>query len=104
MRMMRTFGCAAFVLKPSKYRRTLDPRGRKGIVVGYDDNSKAYHIRVDGKMVMSKEIVFGEGVMGGVAAATPNAANYDWCTSIDNVNEAVANDMPKALATPTVSS
>lgn len=101
---MRTLGCAAYVLMPSKFRRTLDPRGRKGIVVGYDDNSKAYRIRVYGKIVISRDMVFAEGFMGDDAAAPPDAADYDWSTSIDNANEAVANDLPEALGTPTASS
>eukprot|EP00170_Pyropia_yezoensis_P002467 contig_10304_g2471 len=81
---MRTFGCAAFVLTPAKFRRKLDPRGRKGIFVGYEPDTKAYRVWVSGKIVISRDVVFDESFMGDNVEEPPVEAEYDWAAVNDN--------------------
>lgn len=81
---MRTFGCAAYVLTPAKFRRKLDPRGRKGIFVGYEPDTKAYRVWVSGKIVISRDVVFDESFMGDNVEEPPVEAEYDWAAVNDN--------------------
>ena len=39
---MRIFGCPMYIHIPKEKRTKLDPSGRKGIFVGYNDTSKVY--------------------------------------------------------------
>eukprot|EP00170_Pyropia_yezoensis_P002164 contig_9108_g2168 len=79
----RSLQCAAYVLTPAKFRRKLDPRGRKGIFVGDEPDSKAYRIWVSGKIVVSRDVVFDEGFMGDNVTEPPAEAAYD-CTDLLN--------------------
>lgn len=81
---MRTFGCAAYVLTPAKFRRKLDPRGRKGVFVGYEPNSKAYRVWVDGKIVISGDVLFDESFMGEDLNTPADAATYDWTATFED--------------------
>ncbi len=57
---LRVFGCTAYAHVPKELRSKLDPRSRKGVFVGYEAHSKAYRILVDGKVVVSRDVVFQE--------------------------------------------
>lgn len=104
---MRTFGCAAYVLTPAKFRRKLDPRGRKGIFLGYEPHSKAYRTWVGGKIVISRDVVFDESFMGDDNHEPADAASYDWAGVEDSWGalssdgdeqggaDAVATDVPE---------
>lgn len=81
---MRTFGCAAYVLTPAKFRRKLDPRGRKGVFVGYEPGSKAYRVWVEGKIVISRDVVFDEAFMGEDVNTPADAATYDWTATFED--------------------
>ena len=41
---LRIFGCPVYIHIPKKKRTKLDPSGKKGIFIGYNDTSKAYQI------------------------------------------------------------
>ena len=41
---LRIFGCPVYIHIPKEKRTKLDPSGKKGIFVGYNDTSKAYQI------------------------------------------------------------
>ena len=41
---LRIFGCPVYIHIPREKRTKLDPSGKKGIFVGYSENSKAYRI------------------------------------------------------------
>ena len=40
---LRIFGCLVYVHIPNEKRTKLDPLGKKGIFVGYNESSKAYN-------------------------------------------------------------
>ena len=41
---LRIFGCPMYIHIPKEKRTKLDPSGRKGIFVGYNETSKEYRI------------------------------------------------------------
>jgi hypothetical protein len=45
---LRIFGCHVYIHVPKKKRTKMEPSGKKGVFVGYNDNSKAYRIYVPG--------------------------------------------------------
>lgn len=59
---MRVFGCVAFVQTPKELRRKLEPKSQRGLLLGYEDNSKAYRVLMDesGKVVVSREVICDE--------------------------------------------
>ena len=59
----RIFGCLTFSLFPSKKRTKLEPTAERGIFVGYDETSKAFHIYLlsQRKVVVRREVRFEEG-------------------------------------------
>lgn len=62
LKNFRKFGAKCFVHKPDEQRRKLDPKGIKGVLVGYDLNSKAYRVYVPStdKVVISRDVQFVE--------------------------------------------
>jgi hypothetical protein len=44
----RIFGCLVYIHVPKEKRTKLDPSGRKGTFVGYNESSKEYHIYIPG--------------------------------------------------------
>ena len=45
---LKIFGCPVYIHIPKEKRTKLDPSGKKGIFVGYNDTSKAYKIYFPG--------------------------------------------------------
>jgi hypothetical protein len=43
---MRIFGCPVYICIPKEKRMKLEPSGRKGMFVGYNETSKAYWIYI----------------------------------------------------------
>ena len=41
---LRMFGCHVYIHVPKKKRTKMEPLGKKGVFVGYSENSKAYRI------------------------------------------------------------
>ena len=57
---LRVFGCTAYVHVPGCQQSKLGPRSRKGRFIGIQPNSKAYRVFVDGKVVVSTNVIFDE--------------------------------------------
>jgi hypothetical protein len=45
---LRIFGCPVYIHVPKEKRTKMEPSGKKGVFVGYNENSKAYKIYVPG--------------------------------------------------------
>jgi hypothetical protein len=45
---LRIFGCPVYIHVPKEKRTKMEPLGKKGVLVGYNENSKAYKIYVPG--------------------------------------------------------
>ena len=43
---LRIFGCLVYIHVPKEKRTKMEPSGKKGVFVGYNENSKAYRIYV----------------------------------------------------------
>jgi hypothetical protein len=43
---LRIFGCPMYIHVPKEKRTNMEPLGKKGVFVGYSENSKAYMIYV----------------------------------------------------------
>ncbi|GIL87679.1 hypothetical protein Vretifemale_15713, partial [Volvox reticuliferus] len=59
---LRVFGCVAYAHVPKGQSDKLSPRARKGIFLGYEPNTKAYRILVDGSIMVSRDVDFRESV------------------------------------------
>jgi hypothetical protein len=60
---IRIFGCLNFSHFPSKKRTKLDPTSQQGILVGYSEVSKAYHINIPSltrRVVVIRDVTFEE--------------------------------------------
>jgi len=58
------FGCIAYAMVHSQLRCKLDDKSEKCIIVGYTTRSKAYkpHNPVNGKVLVSRDVIFDETV------------------------------------------
>ncbi len=58
---MRAFGCRAWH-KTKEARRKFEPRGARGILIGYSPESKAYKIWDEdkGKIILRRDVIFDE--------------------------------------------
>ena len=58
----RIFGCFTYSHVPSKKRIKLEPTAKKGIFVGYNETSKAFHIYLPSqrKVVLRRDVKFEE--------------------------------------------
>jgi hypothetical protein len=45
---LRIFGCPMYIHVPKEKRTKLEPSGKKGTFVGYNETSKAYRIYIPG--------------------------------------------------------
>jgi hypothetical protein len=61
---LRIFGCPVYIHVPKEKRTKLDPSGRKGTFVGYNESSKAYRIYIHGQrqIKVRKDVTFEEEV------------------------------------------
>lgn len=59
---LRIFGCDAYVHVPKALRKKLEPKSRKGLMMGYSETSKAYRIwDIDSrKIVEARDVLFNE--------------------------------------------
>jgi hypothetical protein len=59
---IRMFGCPVYIHVPKQKRTKMQPSGKKGVFVGYSENSKAYRIYVPGQrqIEVSKDVTFHE--------------------------------------------
>ena len=56
------FGCPVYLHVPKDKRSKLDPSGKKGIFVGYNEQSKAYRIYIPGfhQIEINRDVTFDE--------------------------------------------
>lgn len=61
---LRIFGCPVYIHIPKDKRSKLEPLGKKGIFVGYNETSKAYRIYILGQKLieLSRDVIFEEDV------------------------------------------
>jgi hypothetical protein len=57
---LRILGCEAYVHVPKEKRNKLQPTAQKGICVGYLGATKGWKVLVNGKIVVSRDVVFDE--------------------------------------------
>ena len=59
---LNIFGCPIYIHIPKEKRSKLDPSGKKGLFVGYSEQSKAYRIYIPGcrQIELSKDVTFDE--------------------------------------------
>jgi hypothetical protein len=59
---LRIFGFPVYFHIPKDKRKKLEPSGKKGIFVGYNESSKAYRIYIpeQHKVEVSKDVTFNE--------------------------------------------
>ena len=57
---LRVFGSTAYAKLPEQKRQKFDPKSRRGIFVGYEDNTKGYRLLIEGKLIISRDVVFDE--------------------------------------------
>jgi hypothetical protein len=59
---LRIFGCPVYIHVPKEKRTKMEPSGKKGVFVGYNENSKAYNIYVPGqrKIQVRRYVTFHE--------------------------------------------
>ena len=59
---LRVFGCRAFVRIVHRVPDKSEERGEEGVMVGYDENTRAYRILVKKrqKVVISEDVIFHE--------------------------------------------
>jgi transposase InsO family protein len=67
---LRVFGSIAYVHTPKEKRRKLDNKATKGIFLGYEPHSKAYRVLVNGKLVISRNVIFDESSSSRPTVAT----------------------------------
>jgi hypothetical protein len=60
----RIFGSLVYIHVPKEKRIKLDPSGRKGTFVGYNESSKAYHIYIPSQrqIEVRRDVTFEEEV------------------------------------------
>lgn len=62
---LRVFGCPVWVKVPDQHRKKLDPKGVKGIFVGYEPGTKGYRIwlpTAPNRITISRDVLFDEGM------------------------------------------
>jgi hypothetical protein len=59
---LKIFGCPVFIHIPKEKRNKLEPLGKKGIIVGYCEVSKAFRIYIPGHhhIEISRDVTFDE--------------------------------------------
>jgi hypothetical protein len=59
---LRIFGCPVYIHIPKEKKTRIEPSGKKGVFVGYSENSKAYKIYVLGQrqIKVSRDVTFHE--------------------------------------------
>ena len=59
---LNIFGCPVYIHIPKEKRPELDPSGKKGLFVGYSEQSKSYRIYIPGhrQIELSRDVTFDE--------------------------------------------
>jgi hypothetical protein len=59
---LRIFGCHVYIHIPKEKRTKMEPSGKKGVFMGYSENSKGYRIYVPGQrqIEVSRDVTFHE--------------------------------------------
>ena len=59
---MRPFGCPVFIYIPAQLRKKLDAKSRRGVFVGYSEESKAYRVwdSVKKQVITTRDVIFDE--------------------------------------------
>ena len=59
---LRIFGCLVYIHVPKEKRMKLEPSGKKGTFVGYNESSKTYKIYIPGsrQIEVSRDVTFEE--------------------------------------------
>ena len=57
---LRILGCPVYIHVPKEKRSKMEPSGKKGILVGYSETSKAYRIYIPGQryIEVSRDVTF----------------------------------------------
>lgn len=60
---LRVFGCLVHIKVMSSHQTKLEDRSLKGVLLGYEEGSKAYRVfdPSKGKVLISRDVVFEEG-------------------------------------------
>ena len=61
---LNIFGCLVYIHIPKEKRPKLDPSGKKGLFVGYSEQSKAYRIYIlrYRQIELSRDVTFDEDI------------------------------------------
>ena len=59
---LNILGCPVYINIPKEKRSKLDPSGKKGLFVGYSEQSKAYRMYIPGyrQIELSRDVTFDE--------------------------------------------
>jgi hypothetical protein len=59
---LKIFGCHVYIHVPKEKRTNMEPSGKKGVFVGYNERSEAYMIYVPGqrKIEVGRDVTFHE--------------------------------------------
>ena len=59
---LNIFGCPVYIHIPKEKRPKLDPSGKKGLFVGYSEQSKSYRIYIPGhpQIELRRDVTFDE--------------------------------------------
>jgi transposase InsO family protein len=73
---LRIFGCPVYIHIPVEKRTKLEPSGQKGILVGYNEDSKAYRVFLPDqrKTVVSRDVKFEENLASRKSHEIPTVA------------------------------
>lgn len=87
---IRTFGCVAYELVPGQQRNKWDPKARKKMFVGYDNDSPNYKLYdpLTRKFTISRDVTFQEDV----------SWNYDKPSNLAEIHFHVTNKSEDTLA------
>jgi hypothetical protein len=91
----RIFGCPIYIHVPKEKRIKLDPSGRKGTFVGYNESSKAYRIYIPGQrqIEVSRDVTFEEEV-----SFKRSRGSHMEIDPIDPIDPVAPVDVPRDIA------
>jgi hypothetical protein len=94
----RIFGCPVYIHVPKDKSIKLDPSGRKGTFVGYNESSKAYRIYIPGQkqIEVSRDVTFEEEVS--FKRYRGSHMEIDPIDPIDLVDPIALVDVPRDIA------
>jgi len=86
---LRIFGCPIYIHVPKEKMTKMEPSGKKGVFVGYNENSKAYRIYVLGQrqIEVSRDVTFHEEAAFRKSREIQQETKVDQPTSPSSGNE-----------------